>query len=227
MKKCRYQQSKTAKVDKKYQAMIQLLKRYCTPLLHFFVTSSLKTFGTTVNFLYNSSFSRNIRFLLYRVKFSIITKIGTNEEYLFQNTKTTKFNEITFSKCCSFDSRSGVINSKFSKIYMKSWNSSPMLWRHYHKIKSKRVKFVYHVELAVRILKTETMITLVQKFFSVGRISFKRLCETCTCALWNLWNLYLEVNIFASKFQLIVTLILLSPFVRDVQISTFLDQICG
>ena len=41
-------------------------------------------------------------------------------------------------------------------------------------------KFVYHVELAVRILETKTIITLVQNFFSAGRISFKRLCESCT-----------------------------------------------
>ena len=43
----------------------------------------------------------------------------------------------------------------------------------------------------------------------------------------NLWHLYLEVNIFASKFQLIVSFIILSPFVRHVQIRTLLDQICG
>ena len=43
----------------------------------------------------------------------------------------------------------------------------------------------------------------------------------------NLQNLYLEVNIFASKFQLIVTLTLLLPSVRDVRIRTFSDQICG
>ena len=55
--------------------------------------------------------------------------------------------------------------------------SSPMLCRHHRKIESKRVKFVYHVELAARILKTEAMATLVQKILSAGRISFKRLCE--------------------------------------------------
>ena len=45
----------------------------------------------------------------------IITKIGINEEYLFQNTKTTKFHEIIFSKYCSFDSCGNVINPKFAR----------------------------------------------------------------------------------------------------------------
>ena len=49
-----------------------------------------------------------------------------------------------------------------------------MFCRHHCKIDLKRVKFVYHVELVVRILKTETIITLVQKLFSAGRISFKK-----------------------------------------------------
>ena len=141
---------------------------------------------------------------------SIITKISTNKEYLFQNTKTTKFHEITFSKYCSFGSRGDVINPKFARksaqthisctnghrkikinskrnfevrySFMKLFSrniliSSPMLCRHHRKIESKRVKFVYHVELAARILKTEAMATLVQKILSAGRISFKRLCE--------------------------------------------------
>ena len=46
---------------------------------------------------------------------SIITEIGTKEEYLFQNTKTTKFHEITFSKYCSFDSHGDVINPKLAR----------------------------------------------------------------------------------------------------------------
>ena len=46
---------------------------------------------------------------------SIITKIGTNKEYLFQNAKTAKFHEITFSKYCSFDSRGVIINPKFAR----------------------------------------------------------------------------------------------------------------
>ena len=41
----------------------------------------------------------------------------------------------------------------------------------------------------------------------------------------NQWNLYQEVNVFASKFLLIVILIFLLPFGRDVQIKTFFDQI--
>ena len=57
-----------------------------------------ETFGTMANFLYNSSFSRNTRYPYIGAGFQlIITKIGANEEYLFQNTKTTKFHEITFS----------------------------------------------------------------------------------------------------------------------------------
>ena len=43
----------------------------------------------------------------------------------------------------------------------------------------------------------------------------------------NLWDLYLEVNIFATKFLEIVILIPLSPFVCNVQIKNFLDQVWG
>ena len=52
-----------------------------------------------------------------------------------------------------------------------------MLWRHHLKIKSKIVTFEYHIEMMVRILKTETIITLVQKYFSAGKISFKKLSK--------------------------------------------------
>ena len=46
---------------------------------------------------------------------SIIRKIGTNEEYFFQNTEIPKFHEITFSKYCSFDSRGDAINSRSAR----------------------------------------------------------------------------------------------------------------
>ena len=36
----KYQQLKTAKVNKKCQAMIQLLKRYCTAATSYFILSS-------------------------------------------------------------------------------------------------------------------------------------------------------------------------------------------
>ena len=42
-------------------------------------------------------------------------KIGTNEEYLFQNTKTTKFHEITFSKYFSFDFHGDVLNPNMAR----------------------------------------------------------------------------------------------------------------
>ena len=76
----------------------------------------------------------------------------------------------------------GKVSKVYKNILSKSWNSSPMLRRHYHKIESKKVKFVYHVELVVRILKTEIIIILVEKWFSAVRISFKtsKICETCT-----------------------------------------------
>ena len=46
-------------------------------------------------------------------------KIGANEKYLFQNTKTAKFHEITFSKYCSFDSHGDVINPKLARRKIK------------------------------------------------------------------------------------------------------------
>ena len=49
-------------------------------------------------------------------------------------------------------------------FFSESWNSSSMLWRHDLKIISKRLRFVNHVQLAVR-LKSGTRISLVQKFF--------------------------------------------------------------
>lgn len=39
------------------------------------------------------------------------------------------------------------------------------------KIWSKRLKFIYHVQLAVKILKPETIITLIKNFFPDGKIS--------------------------------------------------------
>ena len=42
-------------------------------------------------------------------------KIGTNEEYLFQNTKTTKFHETTFSKYFSFDIHGDVLNPNMAQ----------------------------------------------------------------------------------------------------------------
>ena len=59
----------------------------------------------------------------------------------------------------------------YETIFLKSWNSSPMLWRHHRKIGSKRLKSVYHIKLVVKILKSGTIITLVQRFFSDGKIS--------------------------------------------------------
>ena len=40
-----------------------------------------------------------------------------------------------------------------------------------------------------------------------------------------LWNLFLEANIFPSKFLWTFVLIFSSLFVRDVEIKTFPDQI--
>ena len=85
-----------------------------------------ETFGSMANFLYNSSFSRNTRYPYIGPGFQlIITKIGANEDHLFQNTKTTKFYEITFSKYCSFDSRSGVINQKMTRKSVQTCISCP------------------------------------------------------------------------------------------------------
>ena len=39
------------------------------------------------------------------------------------------------------------------------------------KIWSERLKFIYHVQLAVKTLKSETIITLIKNFFSDGKIS--------------------------------------------------------
>lgn len=39
------------------------------------------------------------------------------------------------------------------------------------RIWSKRLKFIYHVQLAVKILKPETIITLIKNFFPDGKIS--------------------------------------------------------
>ena len=44
----------------------------------------------------------------------------------------------------------------YGTIFLKSWNSSPVLWCHGLKIGSKRLKFVYHVQLVVKILKSRT-----------------------------------------------------------------------
>ena len=67
-------------------------------------------------------------------------------------------------------------------IFSTFWNSSPMLWHYHRKIESKRAKFVYHVELTAKILKTETIITLTQKFFLPEEFLSKdfKTCETCT-----------------------------------------------
>ena len=59
----------------------------------------------------------------------------------------------------------------YETIFLKSWNSSSMLWCHHCNIGSKRLKSVYHVKLVAKILKSETIITLVQRFFSDGKIS--------------------------------------------------------
>ena len=68
--------------------------------------------------------------------------------------------------------------------FLKSWNSSTILWRHHLKIWWKRLKLVYQVQLAVKIFNSGTKITLVPEFFSDGG----------TSAFWNI-DPRCEVNI--------------------------------
>ena len=60
--------------------------------------------------------------------------------------------------------RGAVINSKLALTRISCTNGG-------RKTGPKTFKFAYHVQLAVRILKSGTIISLVQFFFSDGRIS--------------------------------------------------------
>ena len=90
----------------------------------------------------------------------------------------------------------------FETILLKSWNSSPMLWCNHLKTGSKRLKFVYYVQLAVKILKS--------------RKSGKFLLKVHIDLVF-IFLLHIIFDISVC-FHFGITVILLSPFAQDLQI---------
>ena len=85
-------------------------------------------------------------------------------------------------------------------FFLKSWNSYAMLWCSYLKIGSKRLKFVYYVQLAVKILKSR----------KIGDISSKRPYRSCcdlstTTCIWcislvSFWHYFNSSFTFRTRF---------------------------
>ena len=72
---------------------------------------------------------------------------------------------------CTNDKRKIKIKSKsnfegkysFKKLFSRNLKIPALLWRHHFKIGSKRLKFVHHVQLAVKILKPEKVKNIPSK----------------------------------------------------------------
>ena len=77
----------------------------------------------------------------------------------------------------------------FMKLFSQNLEIlASMLWRHHLKIGSKRLKFVYHIQLMIKIIKSGTIITLVEIFFSEGKfLNFETSILVLTSLFQN-WN---------------------------------------
>ena len=84
--------------------------------------------------------------------------------------------------------------------FMKSWNYSPMLWHHHLKIGLKRLEFLYHVQLVVKILKSGTIITLAQKIFSGKKFLNFETFILITMSLFQNWNYQGRTYIYLRCF---------------------------